>query len=416
MTLYKKIKATAKKAGVKVSDLLALSPNNDPFYAGKPADVLQARWFKMVWDAAGYENSENGVHLRRVHYWCVSQENLLDHRGDRYENTDKHWSYLTQAAKMARYLQYVRIADISDNKNPPPVHKVKYSQNPMTYELVVPEIDDPEIKFFGKWYADAQPYHLEIWVEKSTMNDVLLPLCKKYHANLLTFEGEVSITATYDIGVRIEDAGKPTRVFYISDFDPAGMSMPVAMSRKVEYMLQHYNIEHEVKVKPIALNRDQVKQYRLPRTPIKETESRAKNFEDVFGRGAVELDALEALHPGVLAEIVETELSRYHSRSAFWAVQSQIDAMRGELRSRIADITAEYSEEIAAVQEMLNELRGIRLDVSDYQVERYPATVPENAGDFLFDSGREYLEQIVSYKEFKGLPTFDLTADNDDSE
>jgi hypothetical protein len=42
-----------------------------------------------------------------------------------------------------------------------------------------------------------------------------------------------------------------------------------------------------------------VRQYRLPRTSIKPSELRKQRFEDTFGTGAVELDALETLHPGL---------------------------------------------------------------------------------------------------------------------
>jgi hypothetical protein len=56
---------------------------------------------------------------------------------------------------------------------------------------------------------------------------------------------------------------------------------------------------------------EQCIEYGLPRTPIKETERRALRFEERFGEGATELDALEALHPGLLREIVLGEVRRY---------------------------------------------------------------------------------------------------------
>jgi len=39
---------------------------------------------------------------------------------------------------------------------------------------------------------------------------------------------------------------------------------------------------------------------------------REQRFESTFGAGAVELDALEALHPGLLARIVRDHVSIYH--------------------------------------------------------------------------------------------------------
>jgi hypothetical protein len=77
-------------------------------------------------------------------------------------------------------------------------------------------------------------------------------------------------------------------------------------------------IDLDVRLQPIALTLPQVKSYRLPRTPIKPSERRKASsstgsghrFENRFGRGVVELDALEALYPGKLAGIVETAICK----------------------------------------------------------------------------------------------------------
>lgn len=123
---YDYIKEYARQMELSVSDLLAMSPANDPFYAGTPRDVEMAQWFAEIWRRAGYTNSV--VHLRRIHYWCVSREVKLPKPikqggvpSDTYQNTDNAWKYLTQASKMARYLGLVRIEQIADHKNPDPI-------------------------------------------------------------------------------------------------------------------------------------------------------------------------------------------------------------------------------------------------------------------------------------------------------
>src|SRR5262245_19827952 len=63
-------------------------------------------------------------------------------------------------------------------------------------------------------YGAVQPFHLEVFCEKSTMNDVLAPLCERYGANLQTGAGEMSITATLALVHRIQQAGKPARILY----------------------------------------------------------------------------------------------------------------------------------------------------------------------------------------------------------
>ena len=396
---YATIKRLAREFNMRVPDLLALAVQNDPFYCGTPADITNGQWFASIWAAAGYTN---GVHLRRVHYWTVSQNPPIEMpNGKPYENTERCWDYLTQASKLARYLGLVQIRDIIDKKNPTPHIHAQYTSNDPDWHIYLPDLTDPYIGIEGLNSTNAQPYHMEIWCEKSTMDDVLMPVCRKYGCNLVTFEGEVSITSCYELMRRIETSGgKPTRIWYISDFDPAGNSMPVAMSRKVEFMLSQFELAHDVKIRPVALTLDQIESYKLPRIPIKETERRADKFERAFGTGAVELDALEALWPGELAGLINDELSAYYSREAARETERQQNALRAVLSGRVAEITDQYVDAIAAIKEMFEKIRQIDVDASEYAVERYQPHVREN-DDWLFDSGRDYPTQIVRYKRHK---------------
>jgi hypothetical protein len=308
---YEALKQAAKELGLKVSDLLAMSQKNDPFYAGTASDVAMAEWFGEIWGKGGFST---GAHLRRLHYWVVSMGDYLRHNGQAYENTNQCWGYLCQAAKMARYLGVVEISDIADHKNPDPVENFVPVDRSTQLDWTVwaPEIKEPEFNV-NLGLAALQPYLLEIWCEKSTMNDVLAPLCSRYGANLITGEGEMSITAVYRCIQRIREATRPTRIFYVSDFDPAGQSMPVAVARKLEWMLDRFGVDQDVRVMPTVLTIGQVEEYDLPRVPIKESEARAGKFENQYGSGAVELDALEALQPGVLRRLLETQLDQHFS-------------------------------------------------------------------------------------------------------
>mgnify|MGYP001111769005 CR=1 FL=1 len=71
MTGYEKIKRLAKEKKCNVTDLLILARQNDPFYTGSATQKAMAEWFAELWQRFGYST---GVHLRRVHYQLVSQE------------------------------------------------------------------------------------------------------------------------------------------------------------------------------------------------------------------------------------------------------------------------------------------------------------------------------------------------------
>ena len=88
---------------------------------------------------------------------------------------------------------------------------------------------------------------------------------------------------------RVATAGKPARIFYISDFDGAGEGMPVQVARQAEFWLPTYAPGADVKLTPVALTAEQVRYYQLPRTPIKEGDLTKQGFEERHGGGATEL-------------------------------------------------------------------------------------------------------------------------------
>ena len=125
-------------------------------------------------------------------------------------------------------------------------------------------------------------------------------------------------------------------MLYISDFDPAGLSMPVACARKLEFMIRDGGLDIDLQLRPVVLTKEQWN-YRLPRTPITETERRAGAFEARFGEGATELDALEALHPGELQRLLVAEIERYYDTD----LASEIRNAASEIEDEISDINEE---------------------------------------------------------------------------
>jgi hypothetical protein len=432
---YDYLKQEAKERGVPVGDLMALSPSNDPFYAGTPGDVKLARWFRNLWQRFGYIS---GVHIRRMHYQIISQDPpvaLPD--GTPYENTERCWDKLNQAAKQARYLGMVKATAFVDRRNPPPtVYMAELPPDPTVGTMnalpddfaALPDFPKPPTYYINDYDAKGrQRYMVEIWCEKSTMNDVLLPFCQEHGFNLVTGLGELSITAVVQAVERVRQIGKPTRIIYVSDFDPAGAGMPVSVARKIEYMLRDGDEYYmDIRLDPVVLTYEQVGRYRLPRTPIKESEKRAGRFEARYGTGAVELDALEALRPGELINILTRAIDEYYDSNLSYRIRearnefgSDLMAVRATLLSeraeQIATLTARYAEARAAAEAILApvvadlraewELIKQELDARALDPEEYPipeANYAEEDDEQLLVSSRDYFEQLDYYKHHQG--------------
>jgi len=426
---YDSIKRLAKQLGKPVTELIALSPQNDPFYTGTPRDLELGAWFRDLWHEFGYSS---GVHIRRMHYQLVSQNPPVRFpNGTPYENTERCWGELINAAKAARYLEYVDPGAFVDRRNEDPIDRLEYWQSRYAEADVTSVDSSPELSFpdmsgpprYSLGYSGEQRYHLEVWCEKSTMNDILEPLVRQFQAALVFGKGELSITAALAAINRYQRTGKPVRIFYVSDFDPAGAGMPVSMARKLEYFVRNMNLDLDIRLYPVVLTYDQTKAYtRLLPTPIKDTERRKTKFEAKYGGGAIELDALEALYPGELRRVLQREMSRYFDADLKSQVEAAANEIRERLRSAQGEVFARYADQIQALdqeweaikdsirermqahlnrrtalwQEIREELTDTMPDVDETDIpEAEEADEREGA---LYDSTRSYLDQNRVYQ------------------
>jgi hypothetical protein len=495
---YEVIKQSAKASGVKVNEFLALAPANDPFYTGTPSDNSRGRWFKEQWDRLGFID---GVHLRRVHYalqasgevelpsrvgWTNLETGKKEYT-DVYVNNEACWRFLVGASKAARYLGLVDAAAFVDRRNPDAIiynpvpdpesydfrdptprakiaagWKVKsdptedwWEDDDERFALPdLPELDNlpdqlpqhPRLDADG-YIGTPQKHLLYIFAEKSTMDDVLKPLCEQYRVNYVRGLGEMSITSVIDYLSQVSRHGRPSRILYISDYDPAGIGMPISVARKIEFYLSLLEDEgHDIALKPIVLTQEQIDQYNLPSAPVKESDKRKKNFESSHGL-ATELDALEALHPGELRNIVEAEILKYydpHYDNALWGARRRLQSILDQQTQSVIDeynkdgVLTELDEDYEDIYDRWQDIRqdfdllveDFQGEIEDFRLEleslskrtseaheeireemravdaKAPAvptpTLPDEDDDeLLFNSTRDYLEQLENYKRHR---------------
>jgi hypothetical protein len=272
-----------------------------------------------------------------------------------------------------------------------------------------------------------------------------VPLAGAYHVNIQTGVGELSATRCRELVDRAEAHGRPVRILYVSDFDPGGRSMPVAVARKIEFELYRRGIERDIQVRPVALSHDQCVEYQLPRTPLKDTERRRAIFEKRFGEGATELDALEALHPGLLRRVLLKEIHRYwdpdhaakveetcndirveldkiNGKAAgdpeIGALMTEFDEIKAEhdawcrkteatMKDELAEISKKYEAWIKRTKPVWHATQ-VKLDENAPNINDLewagPGEIDED-GDPLFDSTRGYVEQVDRYKAHQGKST-----------
>jgi hypothetical protein len=282
-------------------------------------------------------------------------------------------------------------------------------------------IKGPTVAGYERDDHQDRAYYLEVWIEKSTQDDILIPLCQELGVTLVASAGFQSITNAVKLLQRVEERSKPTRIFYISDLDKQGDAMPVAVARQIERWLPEYAPGAEVKLMHLALTSEQAEHYRLPKDE----------------KGRVELDALEARVPGELARLVRRALKPYlEGDVSYFSLETAREEAQeivsnewsrlirpqaqelASIRRQLEDVTGLYRKDVKRLNQRLQRdmakfrepLRRLQAEVREVSQQfepelserPAPAHCDKPEDEWLFDSSREYLEQMDFYKRHQG--------------
>ncbi len=158
-----------------------------------------------------------------------------------------------------------------------------------------------------------QDVYVEVWVEKEALASVIQRPCERFRVPYMACKGYLSASEAWRSGQRfLEHASNGRRcvMIHLGDHDPSGIDM----TRDNADRLQMFANDEHIEVRRIALNMDQVQQYRPPENPAKVTDSRADEYISRFGRKSWELDALE---PRVLDRLITAELENLIDRDSW---------------------------------------------------------------------------------------------------
>ena len=316
------IKEESEAAGLSINDLTVLSVGNDPYRFDNQKGHELGQWFAK-WKTFFVPDERSVVHLRGLHYMLVAKGDVQKPDGTIYTNTDKNWVWLqSRASKAARWLEYVPFECIRDQRASPPVDFSKADDQDDDDEagsrrlLPGDTVDIPDllnllpVASWSRGKLHRQPFRIVFIGEKSSLEDVLRPIAERVKGELFLGTGESSESHISEIAARADADGRPLVVLYFSDFDPSGHQMAVSVARKIQAHVDMRFPDLRAELHHVALTLDQVKQYELPSTPLKETEKRAERWREVMQHEQTEIDALAALRPDVLRQIAGIPFAR----------------------------------------------------------------------------------------------------------
>jgi hypothetical protein len=425
--LRRLLEDTAAEHGVPMKDLTVLAVQNDPFRVDTPAGHRDGAWLAANAERLGLANRK--IHLRGLHYALVTDAPAKPN-GETYRNTADDWRWLQEkAADAARWLGYIPFDRIIDQRNAEPVVRIFEEPHPRPYVSVgvnvdIPDPDDIE-PYVGAYYTregkvhggfgGAQPYKLVIIGEKSSLEDVLAPIARTYAADLFLPTGEPSDTLLHQMARIGAEDGRPMVVLYFSDADPAGWQMPLSVGRKLQALKTLLYPDLEFQVHRVALTPEQVREYGLPSTPLKETERRGDAWRAAMGVDQTEIDALASLQPDLLRRLARDALGPFFDRSlaervqqayAQWQAEAQA-TLDGSLdAARLEQIRADATQRLGELREQIDAINdALRIDVDDLELP--PIVVPTAVQNGVYplpllDSGWPFAEQCRRLIDSKG--------------
>jgi hypothetical protein len=459
--------------------ILALDRNSDPFFAGQGWQREAGEWFAEFHER---RVGERRLHIRALFYIATAEDPspltgeveatyLPD--GRRFEKTADNWAWFQQAAKHARNMERVDARLIIDKKRSRvSTYAGTSTKEPPTVEYAEPAVifpneyvdwasvqradAGPKTDLFSGYVRRSTPSVVEIWVEKDldeADRPVVQTVCQRMGVNLVVGSGIMTISSAYAL---LERTGElPVRILYLSDFDDAGVHMPVSPARHIEFAIRTMDPKPDIRIYHLALNAQQIIEQGIPRkipTSKKEEEKigRLKNFEALHGVGTVELNTLtdptragyfEQLLRDAIAALRDPRLREKEREAKEGAERMVSDALERHMRwphkaleliaERAEEASSQFEDEREEIARKAGELADLRLRLAqklgaelepleeraegvlqvarrrlgrleELELPRVDAEEPEGAAEgWLFDSRRDYLEQVRFYQHHK---------------
>ncbi|EAD5177823.1 hypothetical protein EQN71_12845 [Listeria monocytogenes] len=268
----------------------------------------------------GYE-----LTLRQVYYQLVAN-GIIENKERSYKNLGS----LISNARLAGLIDWNAIVD-----------RTRFLRG-FNYETSPEDAIKRLSQRYGTDPWAGQKNHVEVWVEKDALVDIVGQASNKLNVDYFSCRGYVSQSAMFRSARRLADwqlAGKDITILHLGDHDhdPSGIDM----SRDIEERLATFGIFPDVK--RIALNMDQVDEYTPVPNPTKLSDSRAADYISQFGYESWELDALQ---PRIIDDLISGHINPLIDWDLMESVKEECEEERRQLETvsyHWANIIAEYT-------------------------------------------------------------------------
>lgn len=238
--------------------------------------------------------------VRQVHYQLLNDppwRNTVGKRRQRYKNNKKSYGDLCELLARARIAGLVTWEAITDETR---------TTNNTHFQKDSAEFFSDQFHWFLRDYRrdllQSQLDHVELIVEKLTVQNIVLPISQKYCVPMTVGRGYCSLEPRKELVDRFRCSGKRKLILLIcSDFDPDGDEIAESLVRSIR---DDFGIDG-VEASKILLRSDQATDWKLPPNgeEAKKSSSRFKKFFAKYN--STNVFELEAISPLLMQSAVE---------------------------------------------------------------------------------------------------------------
>lgn len=176
-------------------------------------------------------------------------------------------------------------------------------------------------------WRDAEIY-CEVWCESRSIAGVIQAECERFAVSLYPAGGFTSMSLAYQAAefIKVEARGRPVVVFYVGDYDPAGVLIDKDIEKKLK---GHLGDAVSLTLNRIGITAEQITALDLPTKPRKAGDRRAPEVKHT-----VEAEAMPA---GLLRSLLRKEIERLLPSDAVLAAGLEERSVQDYI-ARLADI------------------------------------------------------------------------------
>jgi hypothetical protein len=196
-----------------------------------------------------------------------------------------------------------------------------------TFDSVQQALKDTAALYRKNLWLNADSY-VEIWIEKDALAGVISDVTEQFDVPLMVARGYASLSFLYSAAEHINDLNVPAYIYHLGDFDPSGVNA----AQKIEETLRELAPDAEIYFERLAVTREQIRSWNLPKRPTKQSDTRAKGF----GKISVELDAID---PNNLRDLVQTAIEQHLPPEQYEVLKVAEESERREIGRLVQKVT-----------------------------------------------------------------------------